>query len=96
MRNKKFYKNTKANSIKIFRVLKSSEEDFLTVGEIARRSGLHKWIVSRTLDLWMSPFIDITIPEELEAVGVRMKLVRLKGEFSEKQILRGLELRREL
>ena len=85
----RYYKNTKRNVLKIFQTLQG-ESQLLTIGEIARRSGLHKWVVSRTLDVWMHPFVDVTVIEELEAVGLTMKLVRLKGEYSEEQILRGL------
>lgn len=85
----KFYKNTKRNVLEIFRALKG-EEGPITVGEIARRTGLHKWVVSRTVDVWMSPFVEVTILEELEAVGLRMKLIKLKGVYSEEQVLRGL------
>jgi len=95
MGKKRFYKNTKENVLKIFRVLEVDEGP-VTVGEVSRRCGLHKWVVSRTLDLWMQPFVDVTILEELEAVGLRMKLVKLKGNFSEKQVLRGLEVRKGL
>ena len=86
----KFYKSTRRNVLNILRALKG-EEGPITVGEIARRSGLHKWVVSRTLDVWMSPFVEVTILEELEAVGLRMKLVKLKGKYSEEQVLRGLK-----
>lgn len=91
----KFYKNTKRNALKILHALKGSEGP-VTVGEIARRSGLHKWTVSRTLDIWMDPFVEITILEELEAVGLRMKLVKLKKNYSEEQILRGLEVKKRM
>lgn len=91
----KFYKSTKGNVVKILQALKGTEGP-VTVGEIARRTGLHKWIVSRTLDVWMAPFVEVTILEELEAVGLRMKLVKLKGNYSEEQVLRGLEVRSTL
>lgn len=94
----RYYKNTKDNVTKIFRILKHANsvegKDFLTVGEISRRSGLHKWIVSRTIDIWMSGFVDVTIPEELEHVGMSLKLIKLKDHnLKEEQILRGLEVR---
>lgn len=92
---KKHYKGTRKNVVKIFQALKG-EEGPITVGEISRRAGLHKWVVSRTLDVWMHPFVTITILEELEAVGLRMKLVKLKAAYSEEQILRGLEVRKGL
>ena len=91
----RYYKNTERNVLKILRALKG-EEGPITVGRIARATGLHKWVVSRTLDVWMAPFVDVTILEELEAVGLRMKLVKLKGDYSEEQVLRGLKVRKKL
>lgn len=88
----KFYKSTKGNVVKILQALKGTEGP-VTVGEIARRTGLHKWIVSRTLDVWMAPFVDIAVVEELEAVGLKLKLVKLKGNYTEEQVLRGLEVK---
>lgn len=87
----KFYKNTTQNVKKIYRVLRE-ERDPLTVGEIARRANLHKWVVSRTLDVWMHPFVEMTIVEELEMVGLKMKLVRLKDAYTEEQVVKGLAL----
>lgn len=89
----KFYKSTKTNVVKIFKMLKEQDGP-VTVGEIARQTGLHKWVVSRTLDIWMAPFVDVTILEELEAVGLRMKLVKLKGNYTEQQLLRGFDVRK--
>lgn len=92
-----FYKNTVENVRKIYAVLrKAHEEDrgHLTVGEIARESGLHKWTVSRTLDVWMAPFVEAIVPEELEDVGLKIKLVRLRNPgIGEEQVLRGLRAR---
>ncbi|HDD72769.1 MAG TPA: hypothetical protein ENG00_01605 [Candidatus Aenigmarchaeota archaeon] len=93
----KFYRNTRVNVIKIFRFLKKCEEEgmgYLTVGEISRGTGLHKWIVSRTIDLWMQHVVDVVIPERLEDVGLRIKLVKLKSpNITEQQVLRGLVVR---
>ncbi len=90
----KFYRNTKINVLKIFRFLKKCEEEdkgHVTVGEIARATGLHKWIVSRTVDLWMQGVVDVVIPEELENVGIKLKLIKLKSpDITEAQVLRGL------
>lgn len=97
MANAKFYKTTSTNVLKIYRFLKEAQNngtDFSTVGEIARGTGLHKWTVSRTLDIWMSPVVEMVIPEELEDVGLKLKLVKLTGpELSEDQILRLLKIR---
>ena len=97
MANGKFYKTTCMNVLKIYRFLKTSQEngtDFSTVGEIARGTGLHKWTVSRTLDIWMSPIVEMVIPEELEDVGLKLKLVKLTNpSLSEEQVLRLLKIR---
>ena len=77
---KKAYKNTSVNIIKIFKVLKKASEDeegFITVSELARRTKLHKWTISRTLDLYMTPLVDVVQPPELEALGMSIKLVQL-------------------
>ncbi len=94
---RQFYKNTVANVRKIYNVVKASsdnDEGYLSVSEIARRSGLHKWIVSRTIDIWMAPFLDVVIPEELDQVGLKIKLVRLaKPTITEDQVMRGLHIK---
>jgi hypothetical protein len=95
--HRQFYKNTVHNVRRIFAVLKDSsknDEGYLSVSEIARRSGLHKWIVSRTIDIWMAPFLDVVIPEELDQIGLKIKLVRLaKGTITEEQVMRGLHIK---
>jgi len=92
-----FYKNTRINAVRIFRVLKQAymeDRGPITVSEIARLAGIHKWSVSRTLDVWMQPFVESVVVEELEQVGLRIKLVRLKNpEMTEEQLLRGLSVR---
>jgi len=97
MARPKFYRNTVENVTKIYRVLqKAHQEDrgHLTVGEIAREAGLHKWTVSRTLDVWMSPFVEMVIPEELEDLGLKLKLVKVRNpNVSEEQVVRGLSVR---
>lgn len=94
---RQFYKNTVSNVRKIFYVLKESsknDEGYLSVSEIARRTGLHKWSISRTIDIWMAPFLDVVIPEELDQVGLRIKLVRLaKPTTTEDQVMRALHIR---
>ena len=94
---RQFYKNTVTNVRKIYTVLKASSENdegYLSVSEIARRSGLHKWTVSRTIDIWMAPFLDVVIPEELDQVGLKIKLVQLaKPTITEDQVMRGLHIR---
>ncbi len=94
---KRFYRNTVENVVKIFRFLKKCEEEdrgHVTVGEIARATGLHKWIVSRTVDLWMQHVVEEIIPEELEDVGIRIKLIKLRDRgITEEAVLRGLAMR---
>ncbi|MCJ7817118.1 MAG: hypothetical protein MUP55_04640 [Candidatus Aenigmarchaeota archaeon] len=94
---KRFYKNTKYNSVKIFRVLKQAymeDRGPITVSEIARLTSLHKWSVSRTIDVWLHPFVEATVVEELEQVGLRIKLVKLKNpDMTEEQLLRGLNVK---
>ena len=94
---RQFYKNTVSNVRKIFYVIKESaknDEGYLSVSEIARRSGLHKWIVSRTIDIWMAPFLDIVIQEELDQVGLKIKLIRLENaNTTEEQIMRALHIK---
>ena len=93
----KFYENTKGNVLKIFRILKEAQnggDGYLNISEIARRTGLHRWTVSRTIDLWMSHIVEVIIPEELEQVGLRIKLVRLADrEITEKGVVRGMNIR---
>ena len=76
-----FYRSTINNIVKIFNVLKKAEEDgdLMTISKIASITGIHKWSVSRTIDLYMSPFVEITISEHLEDVGLQLKIVRLKN-----------------
>lgn len=97
MANNKFYKTTNTNVLKIYRFLKTVQgngTDYSTVGEIARGTGLHKWTVSRTLDIWMSSMVEMIIPEELEDVGLKLKLVKLSNNnLSEEQVLRILKIR---
>lgn len=92
-----FYKNTSKNVLKIFRILKKEQSytgDYLSVSEISRRTGLHRWTVSRTVDLWMSHFVDMLIPEELEQIGLKIKLIKLSNEnVDEKAIIRSMSIR---
>lgn len=97
MANSRFYKTTNTNVLKIYRFLRKTHNngtDFSTIGEISRGTGLHKWTVSRTLDIWMAPVTEVVIPEELEDVGLKLKLVKLnKTDLTEDQILRMLKIR---
>lgn len=93
---RKTYASTTANVLTIFRFLRHAElEDrgHLPVSTIAKETGLHKWTVSRTVDLWMHPFLDIVSPAELEQVGLKIKLVKLKPGVTEDVIRRGLTVK---
>jgi len=95
--DRRFYKNTKRNTLLIFHALKEAYTEgdgYLNISEIARRVGLHRWTVSRTIDLWMQHFVDMIIPEELEQVGMKIKLVRLSDpNISEEAVMRSLKIR---
>ena len=96
MGEKNYYKNTVKNVIQIFNLLKKSEKtgDLLTISKISKFTGLHKWTVSRTLDLYMSPYVEISIPEGFEDVGLKIKFIKLKDpNMSKEQVLRFLKLR---
>ncbi|UCD02913.1 MAG: hypothetical protein JSV63_03980 [Candidatus Aenigmatarchaeota archaeon] len=97
---KKAYRNTSINIIKIFKVLKQAageQEGFMTVSEIARRTNMHKWTVSRTLDLYMGPIVDLVQPPELEALGLQVKLVKLNNpELKPEQVISYLKLRSKI
>jgi DNA-binding IclR family transcriptional regulator len=100
MAKRSHYKGTGYNVMKIFRTLQDAHaqnESFLTVSEIARRCGIHKWTVSRTLDLYMQALAEVVQPEELEAIGLQAKLVKLKNpDLKPQQIVKYLKLRREI
>ncbi len=92
-----YYSGTKTNVIRIFRILKKASKDgegHISISEISRRTGLHRWTVSRTLDVWMSHFVEIVVPEELEHVGLKLKLVRLNNvSISEESVMRSMKIR---
>jgi hypothetical protein len=91
-----YYKNTVKNVIQIFNLLKESEKsgELLTVSKISKITGLHKWTVSRTLDIYMSPYVEIVIPEGFEEVGLKIKFVKLRNsDMTKEQVLRFLKLR---
>lgn len=96
MPRKNYYKNTVKNVIHILNLLKKSEKEgeLLTISKISKLTGLHKWTVSRTIDLYMSQYVEITIPEGFEDVGLKIKFVRLKNpDITKEQVLRLLKLR---
>lgn len=87
---------TRRNIVKILRVLKHAQsggEGFLTINKIARRAGIHKWTVSRTIDLYC-PYISVRMIEELDSLGLTAKMVQLEDPaITEEQALRCLEVR---
>ncbi len=99
-RKGKAYKNTGINVMKIFSVLKGASNDgegFMTVSELARRAKLHKWTVSRTLDLYMASPVEVVQPPELEAIGLQVKLVRLSDPgMTKEQMINYLRLRSKI
>ena len=94
------YRATGINVMRIFKVLRSAAGDgegFLTVSEIARRCSLHKWTISRTLDLYMSSMVEVVQPPELEAVGLQVKLVRLSNpSMTPEQVVNYLRMRKKI
>lgn len=97
------YKATPANVMRIFRALNESSSGegvgggFVTVSEIARRAGLHKWTVSRTIDLYMAPLVEVVQPPELAALGLQVKLVKLRDPgLKPEQVVSYLRLRRKI
>jgi hypothetical protein len=88
-------KKTKTNILRILKVLKDAhkEEEMLTVCRIAKKTGIHKWSVSRILDLYM-PYVSVKIIEELDSLGLSAKIVQLdKPEITDLQALRVLSIR---
>jgi hypothetical protein len=100
MEKTKFYKKTFNNIIKIFNVLREYEKEekgFLTVSKISKITGLHKWTVSRILDLYLYPYVEIITPEHLDEVGLNLKLVRLKDpNLSLENLIKYLKLSRKI
>ena len=96
MPKKSYYKKTVKNVMQILDLLKKTEQsdEILTISKISKLTGLHKWTVSRTLDLYMSPYIEVTVPEGFEDVGLKIKFVKLKNSnITKEQVLRFLKLR---
>jgi len=93
---RRYYRNTVKNVIQIYNLLKISEQngELLTVSKIAKKTGLHKWTVSRTLDIYMHPFVEITIPDGFDDIGLHVKFVRLKNpEMTKEQVMRFLKFK---
>jgi len=96
MPRREYYKNTLKNVLLIFDLLKKVDESdgLLTISKISKATGLHKWTVSRTLDVYMAPYVEITIPEGFSDVGLNIKFVRLRNKnMTREQVLRFLKLR---
>jgi len=96
MQRKEYYKKTVKNVIQIFNCMKMAEEkgEMLTISKISKMTGLHKWTVSRTIDLYMSQYVEILIPEGFDDVGLKIKFVKLKNpNMTREQALRFLKAR---
>jgi hypothetical protein len=96
MRKKEYYKKTVKNIIQILNCMKMAEDkgEMLTISKISKMTGLHKWTVSRTIDLYMSPYVEILIPEGFDDVGLKIKFVKLKNpNITKEQALRFLKAR---
>ncbi|NIO22438.1 MAG: hypothetical protein GTN38_00240 [Candidatus Aenigmarchaeota archaeon] len=96
MDKKGHYRKTIKNVMQILSLLKKYDKtgELLTVSKISKLTGLHKWTVSRTLDLHMQSFVEITIPDGFEDVGLNIKFVRLRNpDITKEQVLRLLKLR---
>jgi DNA-binding IclR family transcriptional regulator len=86
---------TREHIIKILKVLRKAyrEGETLSVNRIAKETGLHKWSVSRILDLYM-PYVSVKTIPELEQLGLSAKLVELANpKITDKQALLLLEAR---
>jgi len=82
-----------SNVLKILKALKQADAP-LTVSKIAKMTGLHKWTVSRTIDLHMSAYVSVTVLHELEEMGVSLKLVQLeRPDVTPQQAVRLLSVR---
>ena len=96
MEGRGYYKNTIKNVMQIFSLLQEAEKsgELLTVSKISKITGLHKWTVSRTLDIYMAPYVEISVPDGFEDVGLKIKFVRLKNTaMTKEQVLRFLDLK---
>lgn len=96
MASKNYYRKTIKNVMQILDSLKKTGKngELLTISKISRLTNLHKWTVSRTIDLYMSPYVEIMIPEGFEDVGLKIKFVKLKNlDITKEQVLRFMKLR---
>ena len=66
-------KDTIKNVIKIVNCLKQSEEGWLWVREIARRTDLHHKTVSRLIEKHLAMFIDVQKFEPFNVEMIRLK-----------------------
>ncbi len=86
---------TKSHILKILKVLRKAhrEGETLSVSRIAKETGIHKWSVSRILDLYM-PYVDVKVIPELEALGLSAKIIELANpRITDKQAMLLLETR---
>ena len=95
MARKKVAGKTKEHILKILKVLRKAyrEGETMSVNKIAKATGIHKWSVSRILDLYM-PYVDVRVIPELEALGLSAKIIVLANpRITDKQALLLLETR---
>ena len=99
MKRKGYYRKTIKNVVQILNLLKKCEKtgEMLTISKIAKITGLHKWTVSRTLDIHMKNFVEVVVPDGFEDVGLQIKFIRLKRpDITKEQVLRMVKLRQSL
>lgn len=84
-------KDTLANLIKIIQCLKQSEEGWLWVREISRRTGLHHKTVSRLIERHLSMFLEV---QTMEPFNIRM--IKLKQNTDLNSIFRFLAVKEKI
>lgn len=89
-------KTTRKHVVTILEALKEAQkegEEFLTISKISRMTGIHKWTVSRVIDMYC-PYISVRMIEELEALGLQAKMVQLEDPaITSEQAMRCLDVR---
>lgn len=70
---KKMRKDQAENIIKIVKCLKQSEDGWLWIREISRRTDLHHKTVSRLIDKHLSMFLDVQTMEPFNVKMIKLK-----------------------
>lgn len=89
----KLRKDEVENVIKIVKCLEKGKEDLLWYRKIGKICKLHHKTVSRLIEKYLQPFVDIT--EGIEPFQ-KIKLVKLKPQTSLNGILRYLKIKQKL